>query len=150
MSEQPQDTNPQLTALANSNATILDMISKQANLDKMMVLMEFLKLYDIDVNVIGQIKKINVQELLTELPNVKYTKEVTKNETWRRTVQEHFHLPTLDHEYLVGTMDKEFMLKMIPHKRTREKSMINGLKNDIAGTEVVPQNTKRKRFFGMI
>lgn len=138
------------TSLANANAAILDMISKQSNLDKMMVLMEFLKSYDIDVDIAGEKKKVNSQEFLTELPNVNYTKTLTKNETWRRTVKEHFHLPHIDDEKIVGAMDKEFLFKMIAHKRKREQAIINGLKNDIAGTEVIPQNTKRKRFFGMI
>lgn len=150
----PVPIDPNLEAqkaqLANANAAIIEMISKQSNLDKMMVLMEFLKSYDIEVNVAGELKKVNSQEFLTELPNVNYTKLLTKNETWRRTVKEHFHLTHIDEEKIVGAMDKEFMFKMIPHKRKREQAIINGLKNDIAGTEIIPQNTRKKRFFGMI
>lgn len=147
MTEQPKQESVDQLALANQ--TIIDMISKQANLDKMMVLMELLKIYDIDMNIAGNIKHVNVQELLTELPNTKYTKEVTKNETWRRTVKEHFKLLSIDHEHIVGTMDKEFMLRMIAHKRQREKAVINGLKNELIG-ENQQQPTRKKRFFGMV
>lgn len=148
MASNPEPVPP--SAGQEASVSILDMISKQTNLDKMMVLMEFLKAYDLEINIAGEKKNVNTQELLTELPNVKYTKEVTKNETWRWCVKQVYHYESIDTEKIVGAMDKEFMLKMIPHKRKREQSIINGLKNDLAGTEVLPEKNRRKRFFGMV
>lgn len=140
------------TEQANLNLatqSIMDIIAKQDEKTRITALLELLKIYDIPVSVVGQKRNVTNLELITEYPNVKYTKELTKNETWRESVKEVFHLSEAEQEKIVGIMDYQFMLKMVSHRRKRAQEIVNALKNEIAGTEVIPEKTKTRRFFGM-
>ena len=136
--------------LNQASANIMDIISKQQQMDKVQALMELLKIYDIDITIAGDKQKVLNVELTTEHPNIKFVKELIKNETWRKSVQQVFMLPDLNIEKIVGTMDTQSQLKMVALKRKGAQLFVNGLRNDVAGAEVIPNNTKRKRFFGMM
>jgi len=136
--------------LNQASANIMDIISKQQQMDKVQALMELLKIYDIDITVAGDKQKVLNIELTTEHPNINFVKTLIKNETWRKTVQQVFMLDDVNREKIVGTMDTQTQLKMVALKRKGAQLFVNGLRNDVAGTEVIPNNTKRKRFFGMI
>ena len=127
----------------------MDIISKQDEKTKITALLELLKLDNIELEIAGRKVVISKLELITEYPNVNYTKTLTKNETWRESVAEVFNYAPTEQERIVGTMDTQFMLKMTSHKRKRAQEIVNALKNEVAGTEVVPEKTKTKRFFGL-
>lgn len=141
-------TNPTEQAIASAN--IMDILSKQQQMDKVQALLKLLEIYDIPITIAGDKQTVLNLELITEYPNAKYVKEMVKNETWRESVKEVFHLPTLNHEKLVGTMDTHIILKMNAHRRKREQGIINALRNEVAGTEIIPSKTRTKRFFGMV
>lgn len=144
----PVDNTAQNLAVASQS--IMDIINKQQSMDKVQALLKLLDIYDLDITIAGEKQKVLNLELITEYPNVNYTKTMTKNETWRRSVQQVFHLPDINDEKIVGTMDSQFILKMNSHRRKRAQEIVNALKNEVAGTEVIPTNQKRKKFFGMI
>lgn len=137
-------------AQLNASQSILDLMKAQKEMDKVQALLKLLEIYDIDVTIGGRKQKVLNLELITEYPSDKYIKSLVKNETWREAVRMVFHLPEDIEERLIGTMDSQFILKMNARKRKREQAIVNGLKNDIAGTEVTPQPSRKKRFFGMI
>jgi hypothetical protein len=141
------NNDPQNLAVASQ--AIMDIISKQDEKTKITALLELLKIYDIKVNISGNERIVPNIELITEYPNVSYTKVMTKNETWRESVKQVFQLADSEQDVIVGTMDYQFMLKMISHRRKRAQEIVNALKNEIAGAEVVPDKTKTKKFFGM-
>lgn len=146
MAIQPSTAND----MAIASQTIMDILGKNQQMDKVQALLKLLEVHDIKISVAGQEVKILNQLLTTEMPNVNYTKTLTKNESWRFHVQEVFHLPHIDDEKIVGSMDTHFVLNMIPLRRKRAQEIVNGLKNDVAGAEVIPSNVKRKRFFGLM
>lgn len=140
--------NPTEQALASAN--ILDIISKQQNMDKVQALLKLLEIEDKPITIAGEKQTVLNLELITEYPNANYVKAMVKNETWRESARQVFHLPTLNNEKLVGTMDTHVILKMNAHRRKREQGIINALRNEVAGTEVIPNKTRTKRFFGMV
>lgn len=140
--------NPTEQALASAN--ILDIISKQQQMDKVQALLKLLEIEDKPITIAGEKQTVLNLELITEYPNANYVKQMVKNETWRESVRQTFHLPTLNNEKLVGTMDTHVILKMNAHRRKREQGIINALRNEVAGTEVTPNKTRTKRFFGMV
>ena len=88
-------------------------------------------------------------ELITEYTGKDMTKFMVKNETYRRTIQKVYHMKDINDEKLVGFMDTQVILKMVSHRRKRAHEIINGLRDALATQEVIPQNTKRKSFFGL-
>lgn len=140
----PQDT------LAQNNQNIMDVLAKVQQMDKMQVLLKLLEISELEVTMVGESQKILNLELQTEYTGKDTTKYMVKNETWRKSVQEVMHLKNINDEKLVGYMDTQVILKMISHRRKRVQEIINGLKNDVAGTEIIPQKTMRKKFFGIM
>lgn len=137
--------------LAVNQQAIMDFIAKQVTqMDKVQALLKLLEIVELEINIAGDKQKVLNLELITEYPSVNYTKIMTKNETWRKSVVEVLHLKDINEEKIVGTMDTQFMLKMISHRRKRAQEIVNALKNEVAGTEVTPQNTRKKKFFGMM
>ena len=141
--------NVDQNSLNQATASIMDIIAKQDEKTRITALLELLKIYDIPVSIVGEKRTLTNLELITEYPNVRYTKELTKNETWRESVRQVFNLADSEQEKIIGIMDYQFMLKMTSHRRKRAQEIVNALKNEIAGTEVIPERTKTKRFFGM-
>jgi|SRR6185503_5091289 hypothetical protein len=145
--------NPNAVSDANSLAiasqSIMDIISKQQQMDKVQALLKLLEITDIDITITGDKYKVLNLELITEYTGKDMTKFMVKNETYRRTIQKAYHYRKLDDEKLIGYMDSQIILKMNSHRRKRVQEIINGLKNDVANTEVIPQNVKKKRFFGL-
>jgi len=137
-------------SLAVASQNIMDIIKNQQQMDKVQALLKLLAIEDLDITIAGEKQKVLNLELITEYPSAKYVKSMVKNETWRASCRTVFHLPHDMHEKLIGTMDTHFILKMNAHKRKRAQEIVNALKNDVAGTEVIPSNTRKKRFFGMI
>lgn len=141
--------NVDQNSLNQATASIMDIIAKQDEKTRITALLELLKIYDIPVSIVGEKRTLTNLELITEYPSVRYTKELTKNETWRESVRQVFDLADSEQEKIIGIMDYQFMLKMTSHRRKRAQEIVNALKNEIAGTEVIPERTKTKRFFGM-
>jgi hypothetical protein len=135
--------------LAQSSQSILDIISKAQQMDKVQALLKLIEIEDKSITICGEPHKVLNLELITEYIGQPMTKFMVKNETYRRTIQKVYHYNNVDDEKLIGWMDAQIMLKMTSHKRKRAHEIINGLKNDNAGAEVIPQNQKRKRFFGL-
>lgn len=136
--------------LQNTAQSIMDIIKNQQTLDKVLAMQKILDIYDVSITIAGEKQTINNQLILSELPNVSYTKTLAKNETWRHHIRQVCHMKSVDREKLVGAMDAIFMLYMVPHRRKRVTEYINGLKNDMATTELIPSKQKTKRFFGMM
>ena len=142
-------SNTNTNDLATASQSILDVISKAQQMDKVQALLKLLEIEDKLITICGEPHKVLNLELITEYTGKDMTKFMVKNETYRRTLQKVYHYNSLDEEKLIGFMDTQVMLKMISHRRKRAQEIINGLKNDVAGAEVIPQNQKRKRFFGL-
>ena len=136
--------------LAQSSQSILDIISKAQQMDKVQALLKLIEIEDKKITICGEEHKVLNLELITEYIGKPMTQYIVKNETYRRTLQKVYHYNNINDEKLIGYMDAQIMLKMTSHKRQRAKEVINGLKNDTAGTEIIPQNTRKKRFFGMM
>ena len=117
-------------------------------MDKVQALLKLIEIEDKNITITGEPHKVLNLELITEYTGKDMTKFMVKNETYRRTLQKIYHYNSLDEEKLIGFMDTQVILKMISHRRKRAQEIINGLRNDVAGAEVIPQNQKRKRFFG--
>lgn len=140
------DTN----ALAQNSQKILDAIMQQTQLDRFLILNKLLEIVELDITIAGDTQKIHNLELITEYPNVQYTKTMVKNETWRKTVAEVLHIKDInDADKIVGYMDTQFIIKMISHRRKRAHEVINALRNIDATAEVIPQNTRKKKFLGL-
>lgn len=146
---QPVDQNT-ANSLAIASQNVMDLIKNQQQMDKVQALLKLLAIEDLKITIAGEEQTVLNLELITEYPSAKYVKSMVKNETWRSACRVVFHLPPTMQEKLIGTMDTQFILKMNAHKRKRAQEIVNGLKNDVAGTEVIPSNTRKKRFFGMI
>lgn len=142
-------STPNTNDLATASQSILDVISKAQQMDKVQALLKLLEIEDKLITICGEPHKVLNLELITEYTGKDMTKFMVKNETYRRTLQKVYHYKSLDEEKLIGFMDTQVILKMISHRRKRAQEIINGLKNDVAGAEVIPQNQKRKRFFGL-
>jgi hypothetical protein len=150
MSEQPPIDQNTVNTLAAASQNVMDIISKQQQMDKVQALLKLLNIEDLPITVVGEKQSVLSLELMTEYPNANYVKMMVKNETWRASCREVFHLPSIDKERIVGIQDIQIMLKMVSFKRKRPTEVINGLRNEVSGTEVIPSNTRKKRFFGMI
>lgn len=142
-------TNPP-QEITQRSIDIMDIIKQQQQMDKVQALLKLLEIIEKDINIAGDIQKVLNIELITEYPNANFTKTMIKNETWRNSVKQVLHLADVNEEKIVGAMDVQTMLKMISHKRKRAHEIINGLKNDTATTEIIPQNQKKKKFLGLI
>lgn len=140
----PNQDNP-----IQNTQTILDLIAKQQQMDKVQALLKLLAIEQLDIDIAGEMYKILNLELITEYTGKDTTKFMVKNETWRKSYADVYHCDIND-EQLVGYMDVQIMLKMISHRRKRVTEIIYGLKNEIATSEVIPNKTRTKRFFGMI
>jgi hypothetical protein len=149
MSQPPIPPTDQQAMIAASN-NIMDIMKAQKEMDKVQALLKLLEIYEIDINIGGRQQKVLNLELITDYPSAKYVKSLVKNETWRESCRVVFHMPNDMHERLIGTMDTQFILKMNAFKRKREQAIVNGLKNEIAGTEQQVAPSRKKRFFGMI
>lgn len=126
-------------------------INSQASIDRVRALVKLLEINQIKMHIAGEEYDISNLELITEYSNKKMTEWMVKNETWRKSAQLVFHRKTIDEaDTLVGFMDGQVMLKMVSHRRKRVTEYINGLRGMDANSEVIPQNTKRKKFLGMI
>lgn len=134
--------------LAMASQQVMDIIRQNQQLDKMMVLNKLLEIIEIDINIVGEKYKILNQEILTEYTGNNMTKWMVKNETWRKSVQEVLHMKDINEEKLVGFMDAQVILKMKSNKRKGSQEIINALRNEVSGTEVIPSKTRTKRFFG--
>lgn len=135
--------------IAQASQSILDVISKAQQMDKVQALLKLLEIEDKEITITGEKHKVLNLELITEYTGKDQTKFMVKNETYRRTLQKVYHMKDINEEKLIGYMDTQVILKMISHRRKRAHEIINGLKNDTAGTEIIPQNTRKKRFFGL-
>src|SRR5688572_23371915 len=91
--------------------SFMDLISKSEDKTKITALLELLKEGNL--------------ELITEYPTVKYTKEMTKLNTWRTSISEVFNLDEEDSDTIVKEMCRQFMLKMVSHKRRRAVEIVN-------------------------
>lgn len=138
------------TNLAVASQNIMDIISKQQQIDKVQALLKLLEIYEIEINAVGEKHKVLNLELITEYTGKDITKYMVKNETTRKALQEVYHFNSIDDEKIIGFMDMEIMLKMTSHRRKRAQEIVNALKNEVAGTEVIPSKTRTKKFFGMI
>ena len=145
MSNNSNDQN-----ITQRSVDIMDIIKQQQQMDKVQALLKLLEIKETDINVAGDLQKVLNIELITEYPNATFTKTMIKNETWRNSVKQVLHLGDVNEEKIVGAMDVYTMLKMTSHKRKRVHEIINGLKNDTATTEIIPQNTKKKKFLGLV
>lgn len=143
-------TNPNDQNITQRSVDIMDIIKQQQQMDKVQALLKLLEIKETDINVAGDLQKVLNIELITEYPNANFTKTMIKNETWRNSVKQVLHLEDVNEEKIVGAMDVYTMLKMVSHKRKRVHEIINGLKNDTATTEIIPQNTKKKKFLGLV
>ena len=143
-------TNPNDQNITQRSVDIMDIIKQQQQMDKVQALLKLLEIKEADINVAGDLQKVLNIELITEYPNATFTKTMIKNETWRNSVKQVLHLEDVNEEKIVGAMDVYTMLKMTSHKRKRVHEIINGLKNDTATTEIIPQNTKKKKFLGLV
>jgi len=129
---------------------LLDLMRMQQQLDANMILNKLIQLEEIDLNIVGEPHKVLNQELMTEYSNKKMTQWMVKGETWRKSVQEVCHYKDINSEKLVGYMNTQVILKMKSHRRKGSQEIINGLKHEQAGTEVIPSNIRKKKFFGLI
>lgn len=136
-------------AIASANA-VLDILSKKSDMDRFQILLKLLEIVETEITIVGEKYKIHNLEIITEYTGKETTKYMVKNETWRKTAQEVLHLKDINEEKLVGYMDTQIQLKMISHRRKRAQEVINALRNMDYNAEVIPQNTKKKRFFGMM
>lgn len=136
--------------LAVASQSIMDIIQKQQQMDKVQALLKLLEISQIDTEIVGEKYKLLNLELITEYTGKDVTKFMVKNETTRRFLKAVYHYKDINDEKIIGTMDSQIMLKMTSHRRKRAQEVINGLKNDVANTEIIPTNQKKKKFFGMI
>lgn len=152
MSEQQtkQEPTAQEQSMMQSYGQIMDIINKGSDLTKMMILKFLIDINDVKVTIAGQEYKILNQEVLTEYSSAKTTKYMVKMATYRKSVQEVFHLKDINEEQIVGYQESQIILKMKSHRRKGSQEVINALRNEVSGTEVIPTNTKKKRFFGMM
>lgn len=141
-------TSPEL--LTTQSQAILDLITKQQQMDKVQALLKLLEIEDKKITIAGEQYSVLNLELDTEYPNAKFTKHMIKLETWRGHIRQVLHLRDINDEKLIGYHNAQVMLKMTSHRRKRAQEIVNGLRNEISGTEVIPQRTRTKRFFGMI
>lgn len=149
MSTEGKDLANSANQLQSSAQNILDIINKQQDVTVIQALLELLKIYDIPITIAGDKYIISNLENITEYPNVQYTKTMVKNETWRKSVAEVFHLESIDKEKLIGFMDMQFILKMRSHKRKGAHEYINGIKRESANAEIIPNRQRTRTFFGM-
>ena len=126
------------------------LLKAQQNLDKMMVLKELFDIKDIEITIAGEKHKILNQEVLTEHTNPKAVKYMVKMATWRKSLAEVMHYKDINEEQIVGYQEAQIIVKMKSYKRKGSQEIVNALKNEQAGTEVIPTNIKRKKFFGLM
>ena len=113
--------------LAQSSQSILDIISKAQQMDKVQALLKLIEIEDKKITICGEEHSVLNLELITEYIGKPMTQFMVKNETYRRTLQKVYHYNNINDEKLIGYMDAQIMLKMTSHKRQRAKEVINGL-----------------------
>lgn len=118
-------------------SSLMDVISKHEDKTKVTVLRDIFK--DVDDRTL---------EFITEYPTVKYTKELTKLNTWRASVKQVFELSPENEDIIVKEMCNQFMLKMTSHRGNRVKAIINALRNEDSGTRVYDDNRGMRKFLG--
>lgn len=142
MSEQQQ------APIVDNPTNIFDLIRGQ-QLDKIMATKELIDIKSVDVVIGGEQRKILNQEVMTEYTNHNMTKYMVKISAYQDAIKEVFHLKSINDVPLVPMMHDHIVLKMKSHKRKGSQEFVNVLRNEIAGTEVIPSKTKTKKFFGL-
>jgi 5'-deoxynucleotidase YfbR-like HD superfamily hydrolase len=92
-----------------------------------------------------------ILEFITEYPSTKYTKEMTKLNTYLVSYAYEYNLNLEDDNDLedIKEMCHQFMLKMTSHKRRRSHELVNGASRQMVDTAVINENRGIKRFLGM-
>lgn len=134
---------------AENPTNIFELIRGQ-QLDKIMATKELIDVKSIDVSIGGDNRKILNQEVMTEYTNHNMTKYMVKIASYPDAIRMVFHLKDYYDVPLVPKMHDQIVLKMKSHKRKGSQEFVNVLRNEIAGTEVIPSNTRKKKFFGVI
>jgi len=149
---QPVPQKPEVLRNFEDNPqTIFDLIAKQQQqLDRMMVTVKLMEITDVEVKMGGYTEKILNQEVITEHTNANSTKYMVKIASYRDAYRRVFHLKDIDEVPLVGYMHDQIIIKMKSHKRKGEHGIINAIRNEPSGTEVIPTAQRRKKFLGMI
>lgn len=131
--------------------SIFDLLAKQQQqLDKMMVLKDLMDIKDMEVSIGGEKTTILNQEVLTEYTNAKMTQYMVKIGSWEDSVQSVLHLKSIKEVPLVPKMRDRIIITMKSHKRKGSQEVVNALRNEVSGTEVIPSNQRRKKFFGIV
>ncbi len=116
--------------------SFMDLVSQQDEKTRISVMLELLNM--------------NNLEFITEYPNFTYTKAMTKFATWRTSVQEVFNLDDANADVIVKSMTSEFMKKNVSHKRRRAHEIVNALRSEDAGGNVLDHENKGlRRFLGI-
>lgn len=144
MSNQSQEQSP----VVENPTNIFELIRGQ-QLDKIMATKELIDIKSVDVMIGGESRKILNQEVMTEYTNHNMTKYMVKISSYQDAIKEVFHLKSVNDVPLVPMMHDHIILKMKSHKRKGSQEFVNVLRNEIAGTEVIPSKTKTKKFFGL-
>lgn len=89
-------------------------------------------------------------EYVTEYPNFNYTKAMTKLSTWRESVRDVFNLEEQEADTVVKEMCVQFMRKNVSHKRRRAHELVNALRSEDVGSNVLDHEHKGlRRFLGL-
>jgi hypothetical protein len=92
-----------------------------------------------------------ILEFITEYPSTKYTKEMTKLNTYLVSYAYEYNLDLTNDSDLedIKEMCKQFMLKMTSHKRRRSHELVNGASRQMVENNVLNENRGIKRFLGL-
>lgn len=145
MSENPAPTDKSLDNPTN----LFDLIRGQ-QLDKIMATKELIDIKSVDVVIGGEQRKILNQEVITEYTNHNMTKYMVKIASFEDGIKSVFHLKDVNEVPLVPQMHDQIILKMKSHKRKGSQEFVNVLRNEVAGTEVIPSKTRTKKFLGIV
>lgn len=89
-------------------------------------------------------------EFITEYPDFGYTKAMTRFATWSKSIKQVTDMDEEEITEVVDTMCIEFMKKNVSHKRRRAHEIVNALKGEEAGTNVLDhENRGLRRFLGL-
>lgn len=149
----PSGTNsPNIpTQYTDNPQSLFDLLAKQQQqLDKMMVLKDLMDIKDMNVHIGGEARTISNQEVLTEYTNSKMSQYMVKISSYSDSVMTVLHLKNINEVPLVPKMHDHIIIKMKSHKRKGSQEVVNALRNEVSGTEVIPQNQRRKKFFGIV
>ena len=141
-------SDQQQVPVVDNPTNIFELIRGQ-QLDKIMATKELIDIKSVDVVIGGEQRKILNQEVMTEYTNHNMTKYMVKIASYQDAIKSVFHLKSVNDVPLVPMMHDHIILKMKSHKRKGSQEFVNVLRNEIAGTEVIPSRTKTKKFFGL-